>query len=57
MDLGEFMKFCIEFRIPCKKQLLIELFKKSCYNTKTMAYDEFLVRNIIIFNFLNFNLI
>lgn len=44
LDLSEFMKFCIEFKIPCKKELLIELFRKTACNTKEMTYDEFLVR-------------
>lgn len=42
LDLGEFMKFCIEFRIPCKKEMLIEVFKKTAGNTRNMTYDEFL---------------
>lgn len=50
MDLGEFMKFCVEFRVPCKKELLIEIFKKTATNTKQMTYDEFLVRKICFFN-------
>lgn len=45
LDLGEFMKFCLEFKIPCKKELLIEVFKKSASNHKQMNFQEFLVRN------------
>jgi hypothetical protein len=48
MDLGEFMKFCIEFKILVKKEKLIEVFRKSASNTKQMTYEEFLIglRNI-----------
>ena len=43
LDLGEFMKFCIEFKIPCKKELLMEVFKKTSSKTTQMTYEEFLV--------------
>lgn len=43
LDIGEFMKFCVEFRIPCKKEALMELFRKTASNTKHMCYEEFLV--------------
>lgn len=43
LDIGEFMKFCIEFRIPCRKELLMEIFRKTALNTKHMNYEEFLV--------------
>jgi hypothetical protein len=41
MDLGEFMKFCLEFKIPVRKEKLVEIFKKSASNTKQMSYEEF----------------
>jgi hypothetical protein len=43
LDIGEFMKFCVEFKIPCKKENLMELFRKTASNTKHMSYEEFLV--------------
>lgn len=43
LDLGEFMKFCLEFKIPCKKEVLVEVFKKTAGDTRHMTFDEFLV--------------
>jgi len=43
LDISEFMKFCIEFRVPCKKEMLMEIFRKTATNTKHMTYEEFLV--------------
>ncbi len=48
LDIGEFMKFCVEFRIPCKKEALMELFRKTASNTKHMCYEEFLVSKIYL---------
>lgn len=50
MDMGEFMKFCVEFKILVKKEKLMEVFKKTSNNTRNMTYDEFLLalRNISV---------
>ena len=42
LDLSEFVKFCLEFRIPCKKEIIVEVFKKTATKTKEMTFDEFL---------------
>jgi len=41
LDLNEFSKFCIDFRIPIIRQKLVEIFKKSTSNFKTMTFKEF----------------
>ena len=41
LDLHEFSKFCIDFRIPILRQKLVEIFKKSASNFKTMTFKEF----------------
>lgn len=41
LDLNEFSKFCIDFRIPIIRQKLVEIFKKSTSNSKTMSFKEF----------------
>ena len=41
LDLNEFSKFCIDFRIPIIRQKLVEIFKKSTSNFKTMSFKEF----------------
>ena len=41
MNLSEFCKFCIEFKILVTKEKVIEIFKKSAENTKDMNYSNF----------------
>lgn len=41
LDLSEFMKFCIEFKVPVKKETLMEVFRKNATNTKEMNFSEF----------------
>ena len=41
LDLNEFSKFCIDFKIPILRQKLVEIFKKSTSNFKTMTFKEF----------------
>ena len=41
LDLNEFSKFCIDFRIPIIRQKLVEIFKKSTSNFRTMTFKEF----------------
>jgi hypothetical protein len=43
LDLGEFMKFCIEFKIMVKKEALMESFKKTAENTRELTFDKFIV--------------
>lgn len=43
LNLGEFCKFCVEFKILLKKEKIVEIFKKSSKNTKDMNYQEFCV--------------
>jgi hypothetical protein len=45
LDLGEFMKFCVEFKIMLKKEALMEMFKKTAENTRELTYDKF---NVIL---------
>ena len=44
MDLSEFNKFAIEFKIPLKKEVVTELFKKNAKNAKDMHFEEFMVK-------------
>ena len=41
MNLSEFCKFCIEFKILVTKEKVKEIFKKSAENTKDMNYSNF----------------
>lgn len=36
MDIGEFMLFARDYKIPLKKSFLLELFKKSSENRKNV---------------------
>jgi hypothetical protein len=37
MEIGEFMLFCRDFKVPLKKTFLLELFKRSSENRKNMV--------------------
>jgi hypothetical protein len=41
LDLNEFSKFCIDFRIPIIRQKIVEVFKKSIANVHIMTFKEF----------------
>ena len=41
LDLQEFSKFCIDFRIPILRQKIVEIFKKSVSNLHIMTFKEF----------------
>ena len=41
LDLNEFSKFCIDFRIPIIRQKIVEVFKKSIANFHIMTFKEF----------------
>lgn len=41
LDLSEFGKFCVEFKIDISKETLVELFKKNSFNRKHLNYMEF----------------
>ena len=43
LNLSEFGKFCVEFKIMIPKEKLIEIFKKSSTLTKEMSFQEFKV--------------
>lgn len=41
LDLSEFSKFCNEFNLPITRQKLVEIFKKTTSNLRTMTFKEF----------------
>ena len=41
LDLEEFGKFCVEFKILVKPQKIAEIFKKTSSNSKTLSYKMF----------------
>ena len=43
MNLSEFSKFCVEFKLLIPKEKLIEIFKKCATLTKEMSFQEFQV--------------
>ena len=43
LNLSEFGKFCVEFKILIPKEKLIEIFKKSATMTKEMSFQEYKV--------------
>jgi len=43
LDVGEFMKFCNEFKIQVKRESLVEVYKKVASCRNSMNYDQFLV--------------
>ena len=43
LDLSEFSKFCVEFKILVKMKKLVELFKKNSTQSKQMDFNEFLL--------------
>ena len=46
LDLQEFSKFCVDFRIPILRQKLVEIFKKTTTDFHHMSFKEF--KNAII---------
>ena len=43
MVLSEYNKFANEFKIPLKKEIVTEIFKKHAKNAKDMHLEEFMV--------------
>lgn len=43
INLSEFIKFCVEFKIMIKKMKLIELFKKTASNSRNCFLEEFFI--------------
>ena len=41
LDLAEFGKFCVEFKILVKPQKIAEIFKKTSENSKNLSYKKF----------------
>ena len=41
LDLNEFSKFCLDFRIPILRQKIVEIFKKSTSDLYHMTFKEF----------------
>ena len=41
VDLGEFMIFCKDFKIPLSKPKLTEIFKKASVNHKPHKFEQF----------------
>ena len=41
LDLAEFGKFCVEFKILVKPQKIAEIFKKTSENSKSLSYKTF----------------
>lgn len=41
LNLGEYMKFCKDFKIPCNKVKIAEVFKKIATNSKELFFEDF----------------
>ena len=41
MNMGEFYRFCLDFKIPHKKEKVIEMFKKISPNHREISYENF----------------
>ena len=41
LNLGEYMKFCKDFKIPCNKVKIAEVFKKIAKNSKELFFEDF----------------
>lgn len=51
------MKFCQEFNIPVKREVLNEVYKKTATFSNKMNYDQFLVRKLINITLHLFNML
>lgn len=38
MNMAEFMRFCLDFKIPLRKDKIVEVFKKNAGNLKELEY-------------------
>lgn len=54
MNLGEFMKFCKDFKIPVSSTKIKELFKKTAKLSKELDWDCFNVRNLFFILLLDY---
>jgi len=43
MNIGEFMKFCLDFKVPIKPVRIKELFKRKAISGKELDFDHFIV--------------
>ena len=43
LNLSEFLKFCVEFKVLVKKEKLIEIFRKNTKDSKNMDLNGFLI--------------
>lgn len=41
MNMGEFFRFCIDFKIPQKKDKIMEIFKKISPTHREISYENF----------------
>ena len=41
MNMGEFFRFCLDFKIPQKKEKIMEIFKKASPNHREISYNNF----------------
>lgn len=41
MNMGEFFRFCLDFKIPQKKDKILEAFKKVSPNHREISYENF----------------
>ncbi len=41
MNLGEFMRFCLDFQMPLPKEKIMEIFKRISPNHREITYDKF----------------
>ena len=57
LNISEFMKFCQEFNIPVKREVLNEVYKKTATFSNKMNYDQFLVRKLINITLHLFNML
>lgn len=41
LNLGEFMRFCLDFSIPVPKEKVMDIFKRISPNHREISYDKF----------------
>lgn len=53
MNMGEFLRFILDFGIPIKKDKVVLIFKKISTHSREISYEEF--KQILIKIFVEFN--
>ena len=41
MNIGEFLKFCLDFKVPLSKHRIIDVFKRLSKNHREIGFEEF----------------